>query len=54
MRFAFGKYKGVFMGEVPTSYLRWVVENDIKGMMDDGKTTAVDAAEEELELRGES
>jgi len=47
VRMPFGKHKGELLEEIPSDYLRWVVDNV------EGKDWLVDAAQEELDYRDE-
>ena len=52
MKFTFGQYEGRYISDVPTPYLKWLVEEEVDRLMDDDCTLACDAATEELMLRG--
>lgn len=47
-KITFGRYKGTDIRFIPEIYLRWLVREKVEVLMDDGKTTAYEAAEEEL------
>lgn len=53
MKLTFGKYEGRRIEDVPSHYLKWLVEEEIDTLTDDERTPSCDAAEEELMLRGE-
>lgn len=42
----FGKYEGEAIEDIPSSYLRWLVES-----LDDDKADLIEAAEAELQYR---